>query len=177
MEDSLLEKTGKDLNQWIEIAKKSGIDKHGHIVKNLKAEHGLTHGYANLIALKTLETDAASFGEDELVDAQYSKGKEHLKEIYLLLRKNISEFGDDIEFVPKKSSVSCRRKKQFALIQPSTKTRIDLGLKFKNREIAGRLQASGPFGTMCSHRMILESAADVDEEVIQLIREAYAEAG
>ena len=43
-------KTGKTLEQWMAIAKKTGAGKHGQIVKALKTDHGLTHGYANLVA-------------------------------------------------------------------------------------------------------------------------------
>ena len=52
--------TGKTLEQWVAIAKKSGEEKHGGVVKHLKAEHGLTHGFANLVAHKYLKSDAGS---------------------------------------------------------------------------------------------------------------------
>ena len=53
-------KTGKTLEQWLAVAKKTGAEKHGAIVKALKADHGLTHGYANLVAHKVLKSDAGS---------------------------------------------------------------------------------------------------------------------
>ncbi|MCB0730889.1 MAG: DUF4287 domain-containing protein, partial [Ignavibacteriae bacterium] len=71
--------------------------------------------------------------------------------------------------------VSVRRKRQFAFIQPSTKDRIDLGLKFKNKPISGRLENSGPFGTMCSHRVQIKSVKDVDKNVVAWLKEAYEE--
>ena len=62
------EKTGKPLPEWIAIIEKSGLEKHGAILKLLKDEHGVTHGFANLIAAKARET-----GEDvDPVAAQYS---------------------------------------------------------------------------------------------------------
>ena len=137
---------------------------------------GVTHGYANLIALKFREADAASSEEDELVTSQY-KGKEALLPIYQALHQFISKLADDVEVSPKKNAVSFRRKRQFALVQPSTKTRIDLGLKFNNRDIAGRLEGSGPFGTMCSHRIQVTDISQVDAELFNLIKEAYLEAG
>ncbi len=57
---NMKEKTGKTLEQWIAIARKSGEEKHGAIVKHLKSGHGMTHGYANLVAHKTLKSDAGS---------------------------------------------------------------------------------------------------------------------
>ena len=59
------------------------------------------------------------------------KEKKILKPIYDKIIKEISKFGKDIEIAPKKAAVSLRRKRQFALVQPSTKTRVDLGLKIK----------------------------------------------
>ncbi len=125
------DKTGKTLQQWIAIAKKSGAAKHGEIVKMLKTDHGMTHGFANLVAHKTLKSDAGSIGETtDLVAAQYAGDKAELKPIYDALIKAAKSCGA-IEIAPKKAYVSLRRSKQFAIIQPSTKTRVDLGLNLK----------------------------------------------
>jgi hypothetical protein len=35
------EKIGKTLNQWLAVAKKTGADRHGQIVKAPKTNHGL----------------------------------------------------------------------------------------------------------------------------------------
>ena len=83
----------------------------------------------------------------------------------------------DVEVAPKKSYVSLRRAKQFALIQPSTRTRVDLGINLKGKEPTGRLEASGSFNAMVSHRVRLESAGDVDADVKRWLKEAYEAAG
>ena len=172
MEKGLLEKTGKSLDHWISVVHKSGIDKHKAIIDFLKKEHGFTYGYANLVALKSLKTDAGSINDDELLINQYA-GKEHLKPVYEKLISEIGRFGNDITQTPKKDSVSIIRKKQFALIKPATKTRIDLGLKMKGKPVDGRLENSGPFGTMCTHRVRLSTVDEVDGELIGWLREAY----
>jgi hypothetical protein len=41
--------TGKTLGEWVTLIAASGLDKNGAIMKLLKGEHGVTHGYANLI--------------------------------------------------------------------------------------------------------------------------------
>jgi predicted transport protein len=176
MEKGLLEKTGKSLDQWIEIVKKAKLNKYKDIMNFLKSEHGFTHGYANMVALKARGTDAGSSNPADLIAGQYAKGKEHLKPIFDQLVSIIQSFGKDVEIAPKKSSVSMRVKRQFALIQPSTKTRIDLGLKFNDKAIGERLQGSGPFGTMCTHRVILTDIQEVDDELIAWIKEAYEQA-
>lgn len=85
-------------------------------------------------------------------------------------------FGSDVEFAPKKAYVSLRRSKQFALVQPSTKTRVDVGLKLRDAAPEGRLEASGSFNAMVSHRVRVESPAEVDAELIGWLRKAYDEA-
>ncbi len=176
MEQGLLDKTGKPLAEWISIVKKQNLQKHGEILNFLKNEHGFTHGYANFVALKARESDAASHDEAELIANQY-KGKEQLKPIYEKILKVVKGFGDDVEVAPKKANVSLRRKRQFALVQPSTKTRIDLGLKLNDAELTDRLENSGPFGSMCTNRVRLESPDEVDEELISWLRLAYEQAG
>ena len=172
MEKGLFEKTGKPLADWLVIVRKQSFEKHGEIINFLKSEHGFTHGYANFVAHKARESAAGPLSDKDLVLNQY-KGKEGLLLIYTKLMTEINKFGSDIEIAPKKASVSLRTTKQFVLIQPSTKTRIDLGLKIKDRAPEGRLENSGPFGTMCTHRIQLTDLSEVDDEVIEYMREAY----
>jgi hypothetical protein len=134
----------------------------------LKSNYGVTHGFANtIVTLSKEERDAI-----DLVTTQY-EGKESLKPIYDLLIATMTKFGDDVVVAPKKTSVSIIRKNQFALIKPATKKRIDLGLKLKGVEIQGRLENSGPFGTMCTHRIQLQQVKEVDIEVVSWLLKAY----
>jgi len=171
-------KTGKTLEQWLAEAKKTGAEKHGAIVKALKADHGLTHGYANLVAHKFLKSDAGSKadGGTDLVAAQYAGPKADLKPIYDAIIKAARSFGRDVEVAPKKTYVSLRRNKQFAIVQPSTRTRVDLGINLKGEPAAGRLETSGSFNAMVSHRVRLEKPADVDREVKAWLKKAWADA-
>lgn len=172
MEKGLLEKTGKSLEHWIAVVRKSGIDKHKEIIEYLKSNHGFTYGYANFVALKSKKSDAGSMDDADLLINQY-KGKEDLKPIYEKLEGHIQKFGSDITVTPKKDSVSFIRKRQFVLIKPATKTRIDLGLKIKDKPEEGRLENSGPFGTMCTHRIRLSSVEEIDGDVLSWLQEAY----
>lgn len=175
MEKGLLEKTGRPLTHWIKVVQKSKIEKHKEIINFLKTDHGFTYGFANFVALKSKKSDAGSIDDITLLTNQY-KGKESLQPIYDLLIKKIGKFGKDITITPKKSAVSLIRKKQFALIKPATKTRIDLGLKIKDKPITERLENSGPFGSMCTHRVKLTSEKEVDAELLKWLKEAYEKA-
>ena len=169
-------KTGRSLDEWLVLARTAPVQTHGKIVAWLKGEHGLTHGYANLVATATLSPDRlapASAGSDNaLVEAQYA-GKEALRPIHDRLMEIARSFGGDVELAPKKTYVSLRRSKQFAIVQPSTKTRLDLGLNLGALEPTGALERSGSFNSMVSHRVRLESAAAIDEAVIGWMRMAY----
>jgi hypothetical protein len=174
MIENLKEKTGKALGDWLKITKASKLAKHGEIVNMLKTDHGVGHGYANLVAHKTLEAAAGGPVEGEdLVAAQYTGEKAGLKPIYDAIIAAVGKFGPDVEVSPKKGYVSLRRSKQFALVQPSTKTRVDVGIQMKGQPPAGRLEISGSFNAMVTHRVRVEDKADVNAELIGWLKEAY----
>jgi hypothetical protein len=104
---------------------------------------------------------------------QYSGDKAPLRPIYDAIVQAVSRFGRDVEISPKKTWVSLRRGKQFAIIQPSTSTRVDVGLNLGSIRPAGRLESSGSFNAMVTHPVRLGSARDVDEELIKWLRTAY----
>ena len=167
-------KTGKSMADWVAIVKKLGALKHGEIVKHLKAEYALGHGYANLIA----HTAAGNVGAeappaDDLVEAQFAGDRAGLRPIYDRLVKEVQAFGNDVEVSPKKANVSIRRSKQFAIFQPSTKARFDVGINLKGVKPVGRLEAAGSFNSMVTHRVRLEKLADVDAELIAWLKQAY----
>ena len=176
MIENLHKNTGKKLEQWIEIVNKENFKKHGEIIKFLKEQHEFTHGFANLVAHKAKESDAGSAKNgDGLIASQY-KGKEHLKPIYDKLISKIQTFGNDIEIAPKKAYVSLRRKKQFATLNPATKTRFEIGINLKGQEPKGKLEAEKP-NAMCSHKIKIEDISEIDNEVIDWLKTSYENAG
>jgi hypothetical protein len=173
MIDNMPEKTGKSMQQWLQIVAKSGLQKHGEIVKKLKADSGMGHGFANLVAHMHLAAKSPAQGSDDMVSAQYKGPKEGLRPIYDALVKMITAFGKDVEVSPKKTYVSFRRSKQFALVQPSTKDRVDVGINLKGVPAGPRLEASGSFNAMVSHRVRLSRKADVNNELKAWLKKAY----
>jgi hypothetical protein len=174
MIDNMPEKTGKPLEEWFRIIGDTGLEKHGDIMKLLKGEHEMTHGYANTISI--LYRQGVAGGppdEEELVNAQYSGPKTGLRPIYENVLVAVEQFGSDVVVAPKKSYVSLRRTKQFAIIQPSTKTRVDLGLNLKGVDSTERLEGGVVFGGMCTHRIRLTSPSEVDDEVVAYLNQAY----
>lgn len=175
MAENLREKTGKTLAQWTAIAKKSGKEKHGELVKWLKADHGLTHGYAGLVARTTFKSDAKALiaAGDDLVADMFAGAKEAMRPVYDKLMKAITAFGGDIEEAPKKGYLSLRRKTQFATLHPATKDRLDVGIKLKGVPPTDRLEAAGSWNGMVTHRVRVGSIAQVDKALLTWVRQAY----
>jgi hypothetical protein len=175
-ERNIEEKTGAPIRSWVERIASQGLVKHGQMVAWLKTEHGFSHSHANHVAKQATEA-ASPRSEEDPVAHLFEGGKEALRPIYEALADLMRGFGADVELAPKKANVSVRRRKQFALLQPSTKTRLDVGLILKNREAAGRLEASGSFNAMFTHRVKLSAIGDIDAEIKAWLKEAYDEAG
>ncbi len=175
MIENLKEKTGHSLEEWKDLISIQNLSKHGEIVKFLKEQHNVTHGYASEIALKVLGSDADSTNDtDELLVSQY-KGKEHLKGFYDKLIAEIQKFGGDFNIEPKKTYVSLKRKKQFVVLNPASKTRFEIGFNLKGIEPQGILEAEKPNG-ICSHKINLTEFDKIEPEVIDWIRMAFEKA-
>ncbi|HPG33846.1 MAG: DUF4287 domain-containing protein [Lentimicrobiaceae bacterium] len=177
MLENLFRNTGKNLEQWIEIVLLQNFSKHGDIIRFLKEEYGFTHGFANMVAHKARQSDAGSVSDKSLLLENQYKGKEHYKTVFDLLINHIKGFGNDVEIAPKNAYVSLRRKKQFAILQPATKTRFEIGLNLKGQETTGELKAINTANAMCSHKINISSEADITEEVLEWIKKAYELAG
>jgi predicted transport protein len=112
--------------------------------------------------------------EPDYVEAHYAGAKAALRPIYDRLTQMAQQLGPDVTLEPRKNYVALVRKRQFGLIFPSTRTRIDLGLKLPGVEPTERLQAAGGFGSgQITHRVGLTSVEDVDEEVVGWMKTAY----
>ena len=111
------------------------------------------------------------------VQAERSRGPEvdHQFKPCRLYNRQLSGFGP-FEMVPKKGYVSLRRQRQFAMIGPATNTRVEIGLNGHDLEGTARLEQQPP-GGMCHFKVKLTDAAQVDDELIAWIRQAYDTAG
>jgi len=165
-------KTGQTLEAWTADARASGHQRHLALVQWLKSDRGLSHGYANLVAHKALGSDAGSSDEAHLMAAMFAGPKGAMQPVYDKVASMISKLGD-AQFAPKKGYVSFRRSRQFALAQPSTKDRLDLGLTLKGVEPSGRLEAAGSWNGMVTHRVRITSPEEVDREVENWLTQAW----
>lgn len=169
-------KTGKSLDELVALVQRSGLAKHGEVVAMLKADLGLGHGDANTIAhfAKKAAQPAGDASADPL-DAIYTGAKTGLRPIHDALLAKLAELGA-FETAPKQKYVSYRRKKQFAMIGPTTNTRVDLGLNVKDLPASQRLEPQGA-GKMCNYNVRLTDPKQVDAELVAWLKAAYDAAG
>ena len=179
--NNIQSKTGKTLEELNAIIQGSGISKHGEIRAMLQKDLGLGYGDANTLVHYLRQSDGASAAQakgastDDVLDEIYSGARASLRPIHTALMAEIDGFGS-FEIVPKKGYVSLRRKKQFAMIGPATKTQVEVGLNMKGLPGTDRLVEQAP-GGMCQYKVRVSDAAEVDEELLGWLRQAYEGAG
>jgi len=96
MIDNLMEKTGKSLEEWVAVVHSTGLEKHKEMLQYLQNEHGLTYGYANLVALTARGSGIAASSGEELLEEQYKGAKAAMCSIYEALFDAVMAFGDDV---------------------------------------------------------------------------------
>jgi hypothetical protein len=177
---NMLEKTGKTFEAWVKIAQKSGPPNSNECYAWLKKEHGLPHLSAEIIADKAsgaclLE---AYDNPDALVAAMYSGPKASLRPIHDELVKQARKLGKDVVVTPCKTYVSLRRKKQFAIVKPTTRTRVDLCFTLSNVKPQGRLEAMRQAADeRLSHVIKIALPEEIDAEVKRWLLRAYEQNG
>ena len=112
--------------------------------------------------------------ESDAIAAQYSGGKAALRPIYERIVAIVGGFGDDVGLQTRKTYVAFTRGKQFAAVQPSANTRVDVGLKLPGEPSGGRLQATtNTGGGSMTHKIAVASLEEVDDELIAFLWAAY----
>ena len=173
-------RTGKSLAELVKIVTASGLSKHGDVRDHLKTTLGIGFGDANALAHYAAKASNAPLAEgatapDDVVAALYTGPKAAMRPIHDALMARINVFGV-FETSPKKTYVSLRRKKQFAMLGPATNTRVELGLNIKSLPANDRLVEQAA-GGMCSYKVKLTDVSEVDAELLKWVRAAYDAAG
>jgi predicted transport protein len=166
---------GRSIDGWVELIRAGGRTRHGEIVTFLKAEHGLSHGAANRVALVAIDAMAEKSDSLDPEAALYEGAKAELLPIHAKLMALVRGLGSDIETAPKKGYVSLRRRKQFAMIKPAAK-HVDLGLILPATPVTGRLESAATFNALFTHRVRIRCLEDIDDELATWLGSAYAAA-
>jgi Domain of unknown function (DUF5655)/Domain of unknown function (DUF4287) len=172
----LKERTGRTIDEWVGLVKKSGPPTEKDRMAWLKEAHGITTNYAMWIAKRVDGGGgAASYDPDAMVEAMFAGKKAGLRPIYDRMLALAFGLGKDVRVSPGKTIVPFYRKHVFAQVKPSTATRVDIGFALQDRKPAGKLVSTGGFekGDRISHRIPVACVEEVDEEVGKWLKHAY----
>lgn len=167
----LKERTGEDLNTWNQRITTEGFTDEQQLRAWLTAQ-GVT-GYAQslLVMERFGYPDFLLASADELVQGQYAD-RPQLRPIFDAIIDAAAGLGEVVVQTRKTyvSLVSPRR--TFARVQPTTKQRVDLGLRLEGQQPGGRLQPSKIHETM-PLQISLTAPNEVDAEVLTWLQQAY----
>lgn len=173
---NLPEKTGRSLTQWVELVKQEGpADRKGRIAF-LKEVHKLGHVQASVVVYEAEKPPGyVEPTPEEWVEAQYAGPKAALRPIYERLIEAVKALGPEAVADPRQTYVSVLRNRQIAVIEPTTRTRVDLFLCLPGWEPTGRLVPSGkPANDRRNLKVALTSPDQVDDEVRSWLAAAFA---
>ncbi len=170
-------RSGKTLDELVGAVKASGLEKHGQIRDILKSTFDLGFGDASVLAHYALDREGvmrALSGEvsaEDALDSIYTGAKADLRRLHEKLMNEISQFGE-FESVPKKTYISLRRARQFAMIGPATNTQVEVGLNMKGIPGTARLVEQKP-GGMCQYKVRLSTLEEIDQDLLGWLKTAY----
>src|SRR5271157_4072635 len=179
----LPQKTGRPLEEWVALTKKTGPPTEKERREWLKKEHKLGTNSAAWIAERAAGKGTEEDSPDaylktaaEWVEAQYSGPRAALRPLYEQLLKLGSSLGKDVKACPCKTMVPFYRNHVFAQIKPATNTRIDLGLALGNMRTPKRLIDTGGYEKKdrITRRIEVKSKSDIDPELKGWLKKAYA---
>jgi Domain of unknown function (DUF5655) len=167
----LKERTGADVDTWNQRIKAEGFTTEQELRVWLTTQ-GVT-GYAQslLVMERFGYPDFLLASADELIQGQYAD-RPQLRPIFDAIVDAAAGLGEVIVQTRKTyvSLVSPRR--TFARVQPTTKQRVDLGLRLEGQQPSGRLQPSKIHESM-PLQISLTTPDEVDAEVLGWLQQAY----
>ena len=175
-------KTGRSLEEWLELTRKAGPPTEEERREWLKKEHKLGTNAASWIAERlegkgTEEDSPEAYLKTaaEWVEAQYAGPRSALRPLYEQLLKLGFSIGKDVKACPCKTMVPLYRNHVFAQIKPSTNTRIDFGFALGNTKAPKRLINTGGYEKKdrITHRIEVKSKADIDDELKKWLKKAW----
>jgi hypothetical protein len=175
--DNIKAQTGMTPQDFKAAAKKKGYlepgVKVGEIVSWLKQDYGLGHGHAMAIVLTFKQSGGQNPGADEKIDKLFSGSKSDWRKPYDLLMNKTKKFGEDVRVDPTDTYLSLLKgKKKFAVIGV-TADRMDIGIKLKGVQPAGRLEPSGAWNSMVTHRVRISDPKQIDKQVLTWLKQAH----
>lgn len=168
---NLKEKTGKSIEEWIEVLTAENLQEKKEIIAFLKNEKGLGHFQAQKVFehFKGLDTyeDPSSFA-DKIFNTKKSK------ELYEFSKSKILEIAKDIRIQPCKTYIPFYKKNQFVILSKAKDDGIFMGIHLPEGQSSPRFSNASKIGsTRINRQTIIQNKSDFDQEIISVLTEAY----
>ena len=169
----LVERTGEGLDTWNERDQ----NKDFHDEESLRvwlAEQGVTGYPQSLLVMERFGwPEWMKATADDLIESQYAD-RPQLRPIFDAILAEVVSLGD-VTIQTRKTYVSLVTKRRtFARVQPTTRSRVDVYLRLPEQLPGGRLLSSKTHEHM-PVQIGLERVEEVDAEVLGWLRKAYEE--
>jgi hypothetical protein len=167
----LNERTGQDLETWNQRIASAGFANE-QALRAWLTEQGVT-GYAQSLLVMERFGYPGFFlaSADELIEGQYAD-RPQLRPIFDAIIDAAARLGEVVVQMRKTYVSLVTPRRTFARVQPTTKQRVDLGLRLEGLQPGGRLQPSKIHETM-PLQISLTTLDEVDAEVLSWLQQAY----
>jgi hypothetical protein len=170
----LEEATGENVDAWNARVRAEAPDDEAGLRAWLEGQ-GVTGYPQSLLVMERLGwPDFLQKSDGELIEGQYAD-REHLRPVLDRVLHVARERHPEVEIVARKGYVPLHTpRRQFAVVRPTTKSRVDLGLRLDREEPRGRLVAAkGLANETINVRVPLASPDEVDDEVVAWLDHAW----
>jgi hypothetical protein len=169
----LLSRTGADVAGWNRRAAATGL-RDEQALRAWLADQGVT-GYAQALLVweRFGYPDFMTASAGELIDGQYAD-RPHLRPILDTVLAVLPGLGPATVQARKTMVSLVTPRRTFAVVQATTRSRVDLGLRLDGTEPGGRLLPARDLGA-ATVRIALTAPGDIDDEVLGWLRRAYEE--
>jgi hypothetical protein len=180
--EELKVKTGRSLDEWLQLVKKSGPPTETERRDWLKKNYNLGTNSAWWLATRaegkgTEDSDPEAYlnAAEKYVEDMFSGKRTALRPLYDRLLKLAFSIGADVKACPCQTIVPLYRNHVFAEIKPASNTRIDFGLALGNMKTPKRLVDTGGYQKKqrLTRKMEITQLGDIDDEVKRWLKTAY----
>ena len=168
------EKTGMTVDDFKAQAAAKNLTTYKEVLAWLKTDYGLGHGHANLVAQLVTKSDEVYAPQADKMADLFKGAKAHWRPSYDALAAKLLTFGPDVKLGANRSYINAtRNSKKFAILDPATKDRFDVGIKLKGVEPNGRYEAAGAWNEMVTHRVQISDPGQIDDDLLAWLHRAY----
>lgn len=173
--DGLAKSTGKDLKTWMKTIDGFGSKKRNEVIAWLKSEHGFGHMNASLLAgIHANNGKPVYASTDDLLENQFAKAAD-VRPLYEAFIAFVAKNFPNSTILPKKTYVSVLENREFAAVNIKPKE-LRIGFDLGERPFDATVSKSKLSGPMprISHMIVLTDAAQLDNSVVELLKQSHA---